>query len=150
VLDRLRLLIPDALRHFPNLECSLMIPLCDNFFVHYDALEYVTNSGKPIFVGERELTSSEVVALLQLWLPNPSESSALHVFLSYRWGERDSKMADLLFDTLSTKEAHGQQLFVFQDKRRLRDGERFDLAFTRAMASPSSSPRSCLGMHSSA
>ena len=134
VLDRLRLLIPVALRHFPNLQCAIMIPLCDNFLVHYDAMEYVASSGKPVFLGERELTSSEVVALLQLWLPNLSESSALHVFLSYRWGEHDSKMADLLFDTLSTKEAHGQHLFVFQDKRRLRDGERFDLAFMRAMA----------------
>jgi hypothetical protein len=39
VLDRLRLLLPHAMRHFPHLRCSLLLPLRDGYHVHYDAVQ---------------------------------------------------------------------------------------------------------------
>jgi hypothetical protein len=134
VLDRLRLLLPYALRHFPNLRCSLLLPLRDGYYVHHEALELLAAGTKQCVLGKSELNHVEVSALLRPWLPTRSVLEVLHVFLSYRWGEHDSSMADVLYDTLSTLEMHdGMPLRVFQDKRRLRDGERFDLQFMQAM-----------------
>jgi hypothetical protein len=134
VLDRLRLLLPCALRHYPNLRCSLLLPLRDGYYVHHEALELLAAGTKQCVLGQSKLNHVEVSALLRPWLPTRSVLEVLHVFLSYRWGEHDSSMADVLYDTLSTLEMHdGMPLRVFQDKRRLRDGERFDLQFMQAM-----------------
>jgi hypothetical protein len=140
VLDRVRLLLPHALRHFPNLRCSLLIPLKDGWYADHKELKFLKK--ETVVVNKKELASAEKTALLLLWLCSWSElktNADSHAFVSYRWtdaktpGGDDSALADALADTLSTQEVHGQPMFVFQDKRRLHDGDRFDLAFMSAM-----------------
>jgi hypothetical protein len=64
-----------------------------------------------------------------------SADEKFDVYLSYRWGEHDSAMADGLFDAISTTEVQdGRKMAVWQDKRCLLDGERFDFGSMRAMA----------------
>ena len=127
VLDRLRLLLFDALRHFPGLGCVMLLPLPGHEGHYVDRECLLQLEGQTIFVGAGQLTSAEVLDLLRPWVP-PSDEARPDVFISYRWGEDDSRRADTLFDALSTKE-----LRVFQDKRWLKDGSRFDMQFMTAM-----------------
>jgi hypothetical protein len=135
VLDRLRLLLPQVLRHFPNLRCSFLLPLRDGVYVHHEALALVSSGNKPVFFpGEHNaITSTELAPLLQPWLPAWTNASRPHVFISYRWGPHDSTIADLLFETLSADEVLETTMCVFQDKRRLQNGDRFDFQFMAAM-----------------
>ena len=143
VLDRLRLLLPGALSHFPRLACAIQLPLGGSYndvFVHHDALDVVVTGKQAVFIGQKLLAPSEAEALLEVWQPTPQDK--WHVFISYRWGKHDSVMADVLFDTLATHDISGVPLWVFQDKRRLRGGQRLDAACTAL--SSALSPRSFL------
>jgi hypothetical protein len=96
VLDRLRLLLPHALRHFPNLRCSLLLPLRDGCHVHHDHLALFAAGKKPVFLDNKELTRAEITVLLQPWLEVWLDSDRPHVFISYLWGLLDCATADSL------------------------------------------------------
>jgi hypothetical protein len=78
-------------------------------------VQLLAAGSKKVYLGQTELSTAEIGVLLRPWLPVWSALESADVFLSYRWGEHDSAMADGLFDTLSTQEMpDGRPMRVFQ------------------------------------
>ena len=133
VLGRLRLMLPDALRHFGKLKCMVLLPLRGyDCLVDFAELKGLMSTGLQASPG-RFLSGSEVGGLLNAWLEPSIENTRPHAFISYRWNDCDSPIAHALYDRLSTFDINGTPMVVFLDKERLREGERFDLAFMGAM-----------------
>jgi GTPase SAR1 family protein len=62
------------------------------------------------------------------------ESSAYHVFLSYRWGNFDCELVTALFSKLCTEViGDGKQVHVFLDRHRLEKGRKFSSDFARSL-----------------
>jgi hypothetical protein len=134
VLGRLRLLLPEALRHFGNLRCTILLPVRGyDCFVDFAELKGLMSTGLQASPS-KFLMGSEVGGYLNAWLEPSIENTRPHAFISYRWNDCDSPIANALYDRLSTFDINGVPMVVFLDKERLRDGERFDLAFMGAMS----------------
>uniref|UniRef100_A0A7S4BYV9 C-terminal of Roc (COR) domain-containing protein n=1 Tax=Chrysotila carterae TaxID=13221 RepID=A0A7S4BYV9_CHRCT len=138
IIDRLRLISRSVLTRFGNLRLRFLIavPGATNSYVELDTLSNTSSASVMYIDGIPGATTLQTLGtLLGPWLPPPHPPENFDVMLSYRWGPTDSELADALYDWLSATHVGNRAMVVFQDKRRLQDGERFDFAFMRAMLS---------------
>jgi len=82
------------------------------------------------------MTEAEVRACYGPWLLVFDLLDSYDVFISYRWGQFDDVFVSTLFDMFTnfTVGADNRSITTFLDKKRLRDGRRFDLDFAQALS----------------
>ena len=85
-------------------------------------------------VGDVKLTAKEVLKRYPGVFP-PAHQDLIHVFLSYRQGERDSETAQAFYNAMLGMPIgeHGDHMAVFWDFKSLREGKQFDSSFMHAM-----------------
>jgi hypothetical protein len=85
------------------------------------------------------LSKADIEARYGCWLEGAlrEPDSGYDVFISYRWGDRDSVVAKAFYDYLGNFNVGAQQraIATFLDTKRLRDGAEFQKSFSHALMS---------------
>jgi hypothetical protein len=112
----------------------------DFILVPAAALEAVVARDRPELMksgGRTLLSKAEIEARYGVWLESAlrEPESGYDVFISYRWGERDSIVAKAFYDFLGNFNVGAQQraIATFLDTKRLKAGSEFQKAFSRAL-----------------
>ncbi|MFN9905851.1 MAG: hypothetical protein ACK56F_06950, partial [bacterium] len=81
------------------------------------------------------LTASQLKATYPRWLTIEGLLSSYHLFVSYRWGQRDSDIVKAVFDrlTLHALGDNNNKINTFVDTKRLEGGNNFQDGFVAAL-----------------
>ena len=103
-------------------------------FIPLELMQNSASKGIELHLSQLVLTDTMIREKYSPFLAR-TDVTKYDVFLSYRWGDYDSKLVNGLFDGASRKtvgEDH-RQVIVFKDDERLKIGEDFQFAFAGAL-----------------
>lgn len=85
--------------------------------------------------GRSLLNAQEAMKMYDAWLVDSTVFDEYDMFISYRWGERDSEFTLALFDrmTLYAVGESRRSIQAFLDRKRLQMGENFQSGFVKAL-----------------
>eukprot|EP01040_Poterioochromonas_malhamensis_P013083 gene13083-biopygen2861 len=85
--------------------------------------------------GRSLLNAQEAMKMYDAWLVDYTVFDEYDIFISYRWGKRDSEFTLALFDrmTLFSVGESRRSIQAFLDRKRLRMGENFQTGFVKAL-----------------
>jgi len=138
-LRRIHMLLEKALRHYPNLKATILLPVDSLLYVSHDPTErldqdkfwtegFMLHPEKQV-----ELARERRREVLKPWVEDAQATLQWDAMISYRHNEQDSAIVGNLFDCLSAKDLKGRPLRIFQDAKRLKGGSDFVTEFLEAI-----------------
>ena len=138
-LRRIHMLLEKALRHYPNLKATILLPVDSLLYVSHDPTErldqdtFWTEDYMVHPESGAELPKERRRELLKPWVEDAQATLHWDAMISYRHNEQDSAIVGNLFDCLSAKDLNGRPLRIFQDAKRLKGGNDFVTEFLEAI-----------------
>jgi hypothetical protein len=116
------------------------LPSSGDSFYALPAIRSIVKSNVPIVnrSGEVLLSSQDAIAKYTPWLKDFLHPVVSYdMFVSYRWNDFDTKLADALFDKTASDQVviakNSRAVNVFVDRNRLKDGENFVDSFAKSL-----------------
>mmetsp|Transcript_30702 Transcript_30702/g.75321 ORF Transcript_30702/g.75321 Transcript_30702/m.75321 type:complete len:211 (+) Transcript_30702:736-1368(+) len=90
-------------------------------------LNSIKNNKEMSLAKGQRLNAQELQKRFGKWTPPRgfTDGEMFDVFISYRWGKRDSDLAETMFVQLSSQLVEKRAVKVFRDRERLQDGRNF-------------------------